>query len=325
MLRFSPFVLLTCLVAAQETAAPATAAYDPLQVLAKAPASLERTVADTAHRRELPVRVYLPAATTPAPVILLSHGLGGTRDTGGYLGEHWSGRGYAVVAIQHPGSDDRVWRGAGLGQRKAAMTRAASAENLRHRIDDVHAVLDELARWNADGQDACHARFDLEHVGMSGHSFGAITTQMVGGQSVPLFGQRALDPRIDAALAMSPSCPKVGDLDQAFGAVPMPWFLMTGTKDDSPIGDQDAASRRKVYPHLPQAIDRYELVLDGATHMAFGDRGQAVHHRSILALSTAFWDSYLRGDGAAREWLQGAGAKAVLGKDDAWAVDRAGA
>jgi len=51
-----------------------------------------------------------------------------------------------------------------------------------------------------------------------------------------------------------------------------------------------------------------------AEHSAFGDRPlpgdqkprNPNHHRAILALSTAFWDAYLRGDAAARAWLQGA-------------------
>ncbi len=81
-----------------------------------------------------------------------------------------------------------------------------------------------------------------------------------------------------------------------------------------------------VYPHLPAAIDRYELVLDNAEHSAFTDRGlpgdrekrNPHHHRAILALSTAFWDIYLREDAAARVWLQGAGAKAVLVAGDRW-------
>jgi hypothetical protein len=42
------------------------------------------------------------------------------------------------------------------------------------------------------------------------------------------------------------------------------------------------------------------------------------HHRAILALSTAFWDSYLRGDAAARAWLDGSGARSVLEKADRW-------
>jgi hypothetical protein len=67
-------------------------------------------------------------------------------------------------------------------------------------------------------------------------------------------------------------------------------------------------------------------VLDGAEHSAFSDRAlpgdqgtrNPNHHRAILGLSTAFWDSYLRGDAAARAWLDGSGARSVLEKADRW-------
>ena len=45
---------------------------------------------------------------------------------------------------------------------------------------------------------------------MSGHSFGAVTTEAVSGESLPLGGQKFTDPRIRAAIAFSPSSPKTG-------------------------------------------------------------------------------------------------------------------
>jgi len=322
-MRLPPILpFLATLLPAQQTSA-----YDPLVVPeTHPPASLTATAVDAERDRELPLRIFLPADQAPAPVIVFSHGLGGTRDTCNYLGEHWAARGYVVVFVQHPGSDDSVWRDEPLRERMAAMRRAASGTNLVLRCDDVHAVLDRLAAWNDDAQHACHARLDLEHVGMSGHSFGALTTQMVAGQSIPLQGQRHLDARIDAALPMSPSSPRAGNVERAFAGVKVPWLLMTGTADTAPIGDQDVASRLAVYPALPATIDRYELVLDGAEHSAFTERalpGDAHarnpnHHRAILALSTAFWDAHLRGDPAARAWLDGDAARSVLEERDRW-------
>jgi hypothetical protein len=68
-------------------------------------------------------------------------------------------------------------------------------------------------------------------------------------------------------------------------------------------------------------------VLNGAQHSAFGDRDlpgdraasrNPNHHRAILAISTAFWDTYLRNDPAARAWLNGSGPASVLEKADRW-------
>ena len=98
---------------------------------------------------------------------------------------------------------------------------------------------------------------------------------------------------------------------------------MTGTHDSSFIArDTD---RRTVFPALPPG-GKYELVLDQAEHSAFGDSAlpgdrlprNPAHHAAILALSTAFWDSTLKGDPAATTWLNGAGPAALLAPADHW-------
>lgn len=91
--------------------AAAPHAYDPLDVADVRIASLTYGVQDAKRARTIPLRVYLPESRKPAPVILFSHGLGGSRDNNPYLGNHWAKRGYAVVFVQHPGSDEGVWKG----------------------------------------------------------------------------------------------------------------------------------------------------------------------------------------------------------------------
>lgn len=323
----SPTPATSATAATAKPGAPAD--YDPLAARDGDAPTLALSFVDAARDRAIPLRVYLPAATTPpapAPVIVWSHGLGGSRDNAKYLGAHWSKRGYVCVFLQHPGSDESVWRELPARERMAALRAAASVDNALLRCADVTAALDQLARWHADAAHELHGRLDLERVGMCGHSFGAATTQAVAGQSAPLVGARFRDDRIDAALPMSPSKPARGDVRKAFADVRIPWLVMTGTHDGSPIGNTTPADRLAVYPALPPTIDRYELVLDDAEHSAFGDaalpgeklaRKQA-HHRSILALSTAFWDCHLRGDAAAREWLHGDGPRRVLDAEDRW-------
>jgi predicted dienelactone hydrolase len=311
--------------------APA-AAYDPLRLPdAPLPAPLDLTVRDPKRDREIPLRVWLPAGgtpgSTPAPagVIVFSHGLGGSREGYAYVGRHWAARGYVVVHPQHVGSDDGVWKDVPPERRLAALKQAANIPNFIARADDVRVVLDALERWNAEPGHPLHGRLDVAHVGMAGHSFGAVTTQAVSGESFPLAGTRYTDPRIRAALPMSPSAPRRGEPAKAFGGVSIPWLMMTGTNDVAPIGDATLESRLAVYRALPPG-SKYELVLDGAEHSAFSDRAlpgdraprDPAHHRAILALSTAFWDAYLRDDEAARAWLDGAGPRSVLAPADVW-------
>ncbi len=300
--------------------------YNPLAVdPAFHPPHMDLTVHDAARNRDIPVRIYLPANTAPMPVILFSHGLGGTREGSAFLGEHWAARGYVAAFLQHPGSDDSVWKDEPRGKRMQAMKQAASLEDFLLRVQDIPSVLNQLEIWNADKTSRFAGRLDMKKVGMSGHSFGAVTTEAVSGESLPVGGQRFTDPRIKAAIAFSPSSPKNGSAAKAFGSVKIPWMLMTGTKDVAPIGDQDVASRLAVYPALHGA-PKYEVVLHNAEHSVFTDRAlpgdresrNPNHHRVILALSTAFWDAYLRGDAGALAWLNGSGPRSVMEPNDRW-------
>jgi len=300
--------------------------YDPLAVDPAFHATrVDLTVHDAARDRDIPVRIYLPRKTSPAPVVLFSHGLGGTRAGSVFLGEHWAARGYAAVFLQHPGSDDSVWRNAAEGERFGAMKKAASIQNFLLRIEDVPAALNQLEAWNADKTNSLFGRFDLSKVGMSGHSFGAVTTEAVSGETFGTGDEKFTDPRIRAAMAFSPSTPHSLSAEEAFADVKIPWMLMTGTKDVAPIGDADVKSRLAVYPALKLA-PKYEVVLFNAEHSVFTDRAlpgdkeqrNPNHHRVILALSTAFWDAYLRGDPAALAWLNGPGPRTVMEPDDHW-------
>lgn len=302
-------------------------AYDPLALPDDDAGGdlLDLDVVDGARERTVPIRVWLPATGAAAPAILVSHGLGGSREGPAYLGRHWRARGYVVVCLQHPGSDEEVWRDLPFAERLPALKAAANLPNTLARYADVRSVLDRLEDWHREPGHPLAGRIDLAHVGVTGHSFGAVTSQGVAGQAVR--GGRTphtLD-RIDAALLMSPSPPASGDAATAFGAVSVPWMIMTGTEDGSPIGRTTPEARRQVFEALPPG-SKYELVLDGGEHQAFGDRPlpgskrprDPNHHRAILALSTAFWDAFLGGDAAARAWLESDAPRGVLAGGDVW-------
>ncbi len=201
----SVFLLMLALCPALLTAKPVD--YDPLKVADIEIVSKPFVVADTGRNREIPIRIYLPESKEPAPIILFSHGLGGSRDNNPYLGNHWAKRGYAVVFIQHPGSDESVWKDLPRRQRMAAMKQAASTANFIERVRDVPAVIDALTTWNLDQENPLFGRLELKHIGMSGHSFGALTTQTMIGQSSAGGRISFSDSRLTAAVMMSPLMP----------------------------------------------------------------------------------------------------------------------
>jgi len=296
--------------------------YDPMVT------SGEVTVIDEEFKyntdRTVPLRIYFPESTAKAPVILFSHGLGGSRENNPYLGNHWAGRGYVVIFMQHAGSDDRIWKNILTLKEFKPLKASISPESFNRRKDDVPATLDQLEAWNAKGQKFA-GRFDLDKIGMSGHSFGAITTQALCGQSFGRQGQAFTDARIKAAIPMSPSPPETGNDRKTFGGVQVPWMLMTGTNDSPVISPSDPKIRLKVFQQLPAKGHFYQLVLDGAEHSAFSERAligrkhhNPNHHKSILALSSAFWDSYLKENKDAKKWLNGSRAKKVLEPKDSW-------
>ncbi len=319
-----------CLFAVLSFVAGSAFAYDPLAVSErKVPEPHDLDVVDDDRDRTIPIRVFLPShgdGAVPCPVVLFSHGLGGSRTACKYLGDHWSRRGYVVVFVQHPGSDESIWRDVPPPRRLAAMREAASLENFQLRVGDIAAVLDQLEAWQAGAGHPLSGQLDPNRVGMSGHSFGGQTTQAVSGQSFPLVGRRFTEKRIKAAVVMSPGTPR-GRLDpgSSFAEVAIPWLLMTGTKDTAAIGGQTVESRLAVFPGLPQGL-AYEVVLHNAEHSAFTDRSlpgdqeprNPNHHRAILAITTAFWDGFLRKDAAARDWLDGSGPRSVLEAEDRW-------
>lgn len=262
---------------------------------------------DAARDRDVPVRIRMPAGTGSAPVILFSHGLGGSLDGGTNWAAAWAKAGFIVVNLQHRGSDRSIL---GRGRIGAAMAPA----QLVARVEDVHFVLDELGRRPHEG--ACDLRrVDLARVGMSGHSLGAHTTQAIAGQRFSM-SKIAADPRIKAAIAFSPSPPMRGSDAAAFGAVAIPFFSITGTADAAAITPNiTPKDRERPFRAMPPG-GKYLLVLEGANHMVFnaqdGLRGPAStaspHIRnSVIAATTLFWRWTLLGDVEAKRQLDAFG------------------
>jgi predicted dienelactone hydrolase len=217
-----------------------------------------------------------------------------------------------------------VWRGA---VRPAQSLRdAASLDQFLARVADVKFVLDELQRRQLRG-DALAMRMDLTRIGMSGHSFGAQTTQALAGQrfDVPA-SARALaaalaDPRFRAFIAFSPSARSPQAASQ-FSAITQPFMNITGTADGK-VGmglGVEPSLRRVPFEGMP-GPDQYLIVLKGADHMIFNGaprwRGghdaarDATHTALVAGVTTAFWLAYLADDAAASDWLVASAAAAV--------------
>jgi predicted dienelactone hydrolase len=263
---------------------------------------------DDKRNRTVPVKIYHPKAGGPFPVIVFSHGLGGTRETYEYLGTYWAGHGYVAVHLQHKGSDDEVWRNGGM----QAMRGAANAKNAIDRARDVSFALDQLETLNNDAVFPLHGKLEMPKVGMAGHSFGAHTTLLASGLKTPVIDSLA-DKRIKCAVAMSAPPPASPNYEALFGSIKIPIYHLTGTKDESPIDrpGSTAKDRRVPFDNI-RGADSYLTIFKDGDHMVFsgrrglrGDRSHdAAFHPLIQQGTLAFWDAYLKSDETAKTWLR---------------------
>lgn len=287
------------------------AAYQPRSDPGPYDVAVERGewIDDGRDGRDVPWKLYAPkGADGLLPVVVFSHGLGGSREGAEYLGRHLASHGYAAFHIQHHGSDAAVWKDGVQGALRNAQG------NLRAALDRFRDVQFAAGRIAAMGE-----RFDATRMGISGHSYGAIATMVAAGQTGGLFGHRFAEPRFQAALAFSPSVPRNGDPEKAFADMLMPIFHITGTKDEDPLGNMRPEDRQKPF-RLIDDVEQYLLVLEDATHMTFSGRNAGYaklegHHDLVKMASLAYWDAYLRGDAEAKQWLAEGGFAELLGED----------
>ena len=296
----------------------------------------ESTWRDVARTRDVPVRLYAPkpddhrdATRERFPVILFSHGLGGSRDGGKFWAAHWASHGYLVIAMQHPGSDESLWKNDAPGDIRKNLKSGISIKNLSLRVGDVRFVIDEVIRRTASGEKD-FANADPKRLGMSGHSFGAQTTLAVAGQKAGILGgQSGLDTRVVSAVVFSPNARDKVNVARQFGDIRIPLFSVTGTRDGSILGDGTRyQDRMQPYENMP-AGGKYLVVFDGGDHMVFGGhelsgrRPETARDREIQAgvkaATLAFWDATLKADQSARTWLESGGFKSTLNASDSFA------
>lgn len=246
--------------------------------------------------RKFPVDIYLPQfikssriGLRPAPVVVISHGLGSDRTTFAYLAQHLASYGFVVAVPEHPGSN--------AGQLQALVNGTANEVAApREFIDrplDVKFLLDELAR-RANSDPLFQGRMDLQQVGVLGQSFGGYTALALAGADInfaqlkqdckdpnltetlnislllqcraadlPPDSYPVTDSRIKAAIAINPIDSAVFG-QESLGRIQAPTMLIAGNADT-------------VAPALPEQIrpftwlttpNRYLVLMDRGTHFS---------------------------------------------------------
>ncbi|MEN9361043.1 MAG: hypothetical protein RL095_2578 [Verrucomicrobiota bacterium] len=322
-----PIILCLAFATSTPPATPALPEPPAWQQPALRPVALsDFSWTDDRRGRELPLRLRLPQGKETAPVLLLSHGLGGSREGIAYLAEHLAARGWICLSLQHPGSDESIWQGQAPRDILAKFQKALKdPRQAIARAEDVRFVLDRLAVEAKNPASPLFGRVDLTRCALAGHSFGAWTaTACAGRQTAGPRGDNgggALgEPRLKAAIALSPQGQETAELERAASAgIFLPVLHITGGKDSSPVQKEMSPERRRLcFDTSPEAAgNRALLWFDVGDHMVFngggneglrGRRRDASHDAAIQArvmeASALFLAAEVLSDAAARRALR---------------------
>ncbi len=263
-----------------EAALPMTAngpsAATSLERVAKPPQykSLDFNWKDDERQREIPARLYWPehaSAEKPVPLVVFSHGLGGSQLGYSYLGRHWASLGIASLHVRHAGSDRGVWT-ANVFTLFSNLQDAASEKNAIARAKDVSFAITRVL------QEPVHAKaINPDAIAVAGHSYGANTAMLIGGAAVLREKGRVSyrDERVKALVLISaPPFTGEGDMAQILSEVKVPTLHVTGTEDviRVPGYRSDYSDRLAVYDAQSSKAAKALTVFKGATHSIFTDR-----------------------------------------------------
>ncbi|MGE8503739.1 MAG: alpha/beta hydrolase family protein [Pseudomonas sp.] len=300
-------MLATALLASLAVSTPTQATEDE----AEAPAYeiVDFDWVDQSRSRPVPVRLYWPANVQPGssvPLVVFSHGIGGSRKGYSYLGKHWSSHGVASLHVQHVGSDSALWRGNPFNV-VARLHNAAQENEAMARASDVSFALDQMLS-GATGQRG--AAVDRQRVIVAGHSYGANTALLAAGAQVIRDGKTIdyQDERFSAAVIISaPPFYGESNLPAVLGNVSVPTLHVTATDDviQIPGYRSGADDRLAIYDALANPQKLLAVFRDGS-HSIFTDRsftgGLSLNAQTKAAtadLTLAFLDLVFEGDEAA--------------------------
>ncbi|MCF8043716.1 MAG: hypothetical protein K9K65_07375 [Desulfarculaceae bacterium] len=309
-------LLCLLLVLAAGGRAWAAAPSDPPQAGPYLASISYETWNDARRARKVPVKIYRPlGAPGPWPVVLISHGLGDSRDALGYIARFLCSHGYYVTAMQHYGSDMSL--GADTNRLFAAWRLWRAARNPRNyllRAGDLAFVLQKLSLRDYQAG-PWQNNIDLNNVAVMGHSMGALTALLAAGQMFSTdVGLRSLrDPVPRAFIVFSPPVSQdQRNFSRAYNSINLPGLHVSGGQDEARLGVTPAEERRVPFDNIIRA-DQYLLWLDQADHRTpLGyppgpDRPphEARYHQLILMACQGFLDAYLRGEPTALAWIRG--------------------
>jgi predicted dienelactone hydrolase len=240
------------------------------------------------------------------PLVIFSHGNGGTRHQNTFWCDYLASHGYIVASADHTGN-------AALTVIKGKVVfhqRSQREQSAKDRPQDLRFLLDQLTLWGSGADSRFAGRLDLSSVAAAGMSFGSYTAIRAAD----------LDPRFKAVIGMA-YAPSDGHTN-----LRVPTLLMLGA-EDATIGESGNAAIRAHFSAHQGPVFLLEMKRGG--HYSFTDmykisrdfgdgvgRGRARNgevatftpmeqtYEMINASSVAFLGHYLKGESGYLSFLQ---------------------
>ncbi len=214
----------------------------------------------------------------PYPLLMFSHGSCGYPTQSTFLTPLLASYGFVVAAPPHPGNTIFEFPACGTGPAQAA--------SFQERPVDIIFATDQLLAATADSASPFFGAVDPERLGMSGHSFGGLTTYLVA----------ARDARFRIAMPMAPAA--LGNPMMTIPSLTLLGQIDAAVNDDAIRAAYERSSPPKV-----------KVEIENTGHYAFSDGcfpspdcmppatlTQDEAHAVVLRWVLPFVQRYLAGD-----------------------------
>lgn len=222
---------------------------------------------------QLPAQIALDAPAIAAderwPLIIFSHGFGGTPIQSTPVMEVLASHGFVVASVDHIGNSQ-----------SESPIEKDRPQAQADRVPDVTYVIDTLLALNRDSASDWYRRLHPLQIGVTGHSYGGSTSMAL---AVGEFSAPAVDPRVKAIVPVS------GDMeyfsDAALASVKIPLLMLNGTLDTAVPPSNSA----RAYELSPAAQPAWRVDIAGATHTHFANICSIADALIALGLDQDAW------------------------------------